>query len=217
MLALADISEYELEALGPQAIAYLKWQSEWTQTARPNQIPPEVDPKTGEPWLEFGAMSGRGWGKALDIDTPVPVPSGWRAMRDIKVGDNIEVVGLGDTANRGGVRVAAKNLDADAQADLVVCRAGASTVTEIAAVGAAAVFVPFPFAVDDHQTTNAGFLVDQGAGWLVQQDRLSPERLAHMLSGTDRAELLDRAQKAWNLRKTHATDEVVAACEELAR
>ena len=107
--------------------------------------------------------------------------------------------------------------EAFAQADLVVCRAGASTVTEIAAVGAAAVFVPFPFAVDDHQTTNAGFLVDQGAGWLVQQDRLSPERLAHMLSGTDRAELLDRAQKAWNLRKTHATDEVVAACEELAR
>lgn len=89
LLALADISEYELEALGPQAIAYLKWQSEWTQTARPNQIPPEVDPKTGEPWLEFGAMSGRGWGKALDIDTPVPVPSGWRAMRDIKVGDKV--------------------------------------------------------------------------------------------------------------------------------
>lgn len=70
-------------------MAYLKWQSEWTQTARPNQIPPEVDPGTGEPWLEFGAMSGRGWGKALDIDTPVPVPSGWRAMRDIRVGDKV--------------------------------------------------------------------------------------------------------------------------------
>ena len=47
-----------------------------------------------------------------------------------------------------------------ADADLVICRAGASTVTEIAAVGAAALFVPFPFAVDDHQTTNARFLVD---------------------------------------------------------
>lgn len=70
-------------------MAYLKWQSEWTRTARPNQIPPEVDPETGEPWLEFGAMSGRGWGKALDIDTPVPVPSGWRAMRDIRVGDKV--------------------------------------------------------------------------------------------------------------------------------
>ena len=107
--------------------------------------------------------------------------------------------------------------EAFAQADLVVCRAGASTVTEIAAVGAAAVFVPFPFAVDDHQTTNAAFLVDQGAGWMVQQDQLSPEHLAHMLRETDRAELLERAQRAWTLRKTHATDEVVAACEELAR
>ena len=58
-----------------------------------------------------------------------------------------------------------------ADADLVICRAGASTVTEIAAVGAAALFVPFPSAVDDHQTTNARFLVDQGAGWLVPQAR----------------------------------------------
>ena len=60
-----------------------------------------------------------------------------------------------------------------AQADLVICRAGASTVTEIAAVGAAAIFVPFPFAVDDHQTTNARFLVEQGGGWLLPQADLS--------------------------------------------
>jgi UDP-N-acetylglucosamine--N-acetylmuramyl-(pentapeptide) pyrophosphoryl-undecaprenol N-acetylglucosamine transferase len=72
-----------------------------------------------------------------------------------------------------------------AEADLIVCRAGASTVTEIAAVGAAALFVPFPFAVDDHQTTNASFLVDQGGGWLIQQSELSPERLARMLQETD--------------------------------
>ena len=104
-----------------------------------------------------------------------------------------------------------------AEADLIVCRAGASTVTEIAAVGAAALFVPFPFAVDDHQTTNAAFLVDQGGGWLVQQDQLSPEHLARMLQDITRTELLERARKAWALRKTHATDDVVAACEELAR
>ncbi len=56
-----------------------------------------------------------------------------------------------------------------AQADLVICRAGASTVTELAAVGAAAIYVPFPHAVDDHQTTNARFVVDAGGGWVVQQ------------------------------------------------
>jgi UDP-N-acetylglucosamine:LPS N-acetylglucosamine transferase len=65
------------------------------------------------------------------------------------------------------------------RADLVICRAGASTVTEIAAVGAAALFVPFPSAVDDHQTTNAKFLVDAGGGWLVQQRELTPRAGRH--------------------------------------
>jgi UDP-N-acetylglucosamine--N-acetylmuramyl-(pentapeptide) pyrophosphoryl-undecaprenol N-acetylglucosamine transferase len=103
-----------------------------------------------------------------------------------------------------------------AQADLIVCRAGASTVTEIAAVGAAAVFVPFPSAVDDHQTTNAKFLVDAGGGWLVQQRDLSPEWLADLLQKTERAELIRRALAAKSMQKTQATGEVVAACEELA-
>ena len=102
-----------------------------------------------------------------------------------------------------------------AEADVIVCRAGASTVTEIAAVGAAAVFVPFPAAVDDHQTTNARFLVDAGAGWLVPQGELTPEGLAQLLAGLDRAQLLDKAEKAQTLAKTTATREVVGACEEL--
>lgn len=103
-----------------------------------------------------------------------------------------------------------------AQADLIVCRAGASTVTEIAAVGAAAVFVPFPFAVDDHQTTNARFLVDAGAGWLVPQDRLTPEGLAQMLQNTERPALVQRALEAKKMQKTQAAREVAMACEELA-
>jgi UDP-N-acetylglucosamine--N-acetylmuramyl-(pentapeptide) pyrophosphoryl-undecaprenol N-acetylglucosamine transferase len=103
-----------------------------------------------------------------------------------------------------------------ADADLIVCRAGASTVTEIAAVGAAAVFVPFPAAVDDHQTTNAKFLVDAGGGWLVQQRDLTPERLAQLIRQVDRPELIRRATAAKTMQKTGATDEVVKACEELA-
>ena len=104
-----------------------------------------------------------------------------------------------------------------AQADLIVCRAGASTVTEIAAVGAAAVFVPFPSAVDDHQTTNARFLVDAGGGWLVQQRDLSPEWLADLIQKTERPELIRRALAAKAMEKINATAEVVAACEELTR
>ena len=103
-----------------------------------------------------------------------------------------------------------------AQADVVVCRAGASTVTELAAVGAAAVFVPFPAAVDDHQTTNAQFLVQAGGGWLVQQRDLTPGGLAQMLQNMERSALVQRAQNAKKMQKTEATAVVVAACEELA-
>jgi UDP-N-acetylglucosamine--N-acetylmuramyl-(pentapeptide) pyrophosphoryl-undecaprenol N-acetylglucosamine transferase len=103
-----------------------------------------------------------------------------------------------------------------ADADVVICRAGASTVTEIAAVGAAALFVPFPHAVDDHQTSNARFLVDAGGGWLLPQDTLSAQQLAQMLQGLDRSELLRRAEAAQQLQKTEATERVVRACEELA-
>ena len=103
-----------------------------------------------------------------------------------------------------------------AEADVIVCRAGASTVTEIAAVGAAAVFVPFPAAVDDHQTTNAQFLVQAGGGWLVQQRDLTPEGLAQMLQNMERSTLVERAQRAKTMQKTQATREVVTACEELA-
>ncbi len=102
-----------------------------------------------------------------------------------------------------------------ADADCVICRAGASTVTEIAAVGAAAIFVPYPSAVDDHQTQNARFLVDQGAGWLIPQSQLTPELLAELLQKTERSLLVTCGLAAKNLQKLHATEAVVAACEEL--
>ncbi len=104
-----------------------------------------------------------------------------------------------------------------ADADLVICRAGASTVTELAAVGAAAAFVPFPAAVDDHQTFNARFLVDQGGGWLLPQATLTPQALADMLLKTERPALMERALGAKKMQQLHATEAVVAACEELAK
>lgn len=104
-----------------------------------------------------------------------------------------------------------------ADADVIVCRAGASTVTEIAAVGAAAVFVPFPSAVDDHQTRNARFLVDAGAGWLVPQNELSAEGLAKMLRNLERSALMGIALEAKKMQKIHATEAVVQACEALTQ
>lgn len=104
-----------------------------------------------------------------------------------------------------------------AEADLIVCRSGASTVTEIAAVGAAALFVPFPAAVDDHQTTNARFLVDAGAAWLVPQTELTPQRLAQTLQTVQREQLMTMATQAKQMQKTEAVAAVVSACEQLAK
>jgi len=104
-----------------------------------------------------------------------------------------------------------------AWADVVICRAGALTVAEIAAAGLPALFVPFPFAVDDHQTANAAFLANQGAAWLMQQKDLSPEKLAEWFAGLTRAELLSRAAKARALAKPDATARVVEVVKELAK
>jgi UDP-N-acetylglucosamine--N-acetylmuramyl-(pentapeptide) pyrophosphoryl-undecaprenol N-acetylglucosamine transferase len=98
----------------------------------------------------------------------------------------------------------------------VIARSGASTVTEIAAVGAAALFVPFPFAVDDHQTTNAKYLVNAGAGWIEQQADLNPQILAGFLQALNREELLEKAKAAHRLAKLDATAMLVTACKEIA-
>lgn len=105
--------------------------------------------------------------------------------------------------------------EAFAHADLIVCRAGASTVTEIAAVGAAALFVPFPSAVDDHQTKNAQFLSNQDAAQLVQQKDLNPQWLADMIKNLELSNLLSTARKAKKMQKLDATEAVVSACESL--
>jgi UDP-N-acetylglucosamine--N-acetylmuramyl-(pentapeptide) pyrophosphoryl-undecaprenol N-acetylglucosamine transferase len=102
-----------------------------------------------------------------------------------------------------------------ANADIVIARSGASTVTELAAVGAAALFVPFPFAVDDHQTTNAKYLVNAGAGWIEQQADLNPQMLADFLQTLNREVLLEKATAAHQLAKLEATAKLVTACKEM--
>ncbi|MEK7321313.1 MAG: glycosyltransferase, partial [Pseudomonadota bacterium] len=103
-----------------------------------------------------------------------------------------------------------------ADADLVICRAGAMTVSEVAAAGVAALFVPFPHAVDDHQTTNATFLSKQGAALLVQQNELTAEGLAKTLAGLSRTQLKDMARAARGLAKPEATRRVAEICSQLA-
>lgn len=104
-----------------------------------------------------------------------------------------------------------------AAADLVISRAGALTVAELAAAGVAAILVPFPHAVDDHQTSNARFLADAGAAILLPQSELSPARLAAIIGGLTREALRAMAEKARALAKPDATRQVAQACMELAR
>jgi len=104
-----------------------------------------------------------------------------------------------------------------ADADLVICRAGATTIAELAAAGVASLLVPFPFAVDDHQTTNARYLSAPGAAILVQQRDLTPKGLAGILRGLARSELAAMAAKARALAKPDATKVVADICEALAQ
>lgn len=100
-------------------------------------------------------------------------------------------------------------------ADIVVCRSGALTVSELAAAGIASILIPFPHAVDDHQTANAQFLTKKGAAILVDQHSLTPEYLAELiLKYIDHPEkCLEMAMCARALAKVNATAQVVAACK----
>ncbi len=93
-------------------------------------------------------------------------------------------------------------------ADVIVCRAGALTVTEIQNVGIAAIFVPLPHAVDDHQTANARTLTAQDAAILLPQAELTPERLSQELSVLNRQSCLEMAQKGQALANRGASQQV---------
>lgn len=101
-----------------------------------------------------------------------------------------------------------------ADADLVICRAGALTVSELAAAGVAAILVPFPAAVDDHQTCNARFLVERGAAVLLPERELTPQRLAAELErlATDRVVLCRMAERARELARPDATEALAKVC-----
>jgi UDP-N-acetylglucosamine--N-acetylmuramyl-(pentapeptide) pyrophosphoryl-undecaprenol N-acetylglucosamine transferase len=103
------------------------------------------------------------------------------------------------------------------QADLLICRAGAMTVAEVAAVGVAALFVPLPHAIDDHQTANARYLSDCHGAWLQAQAGFSAEWLAQWLRGRSREELAGVAEHAHEHARLNATQQIADACEQVLR
>ncbi len=104
-----------------------------------------------------------------------------------------------------------------ADCDLVICRAGALTIAELTAAGIASILVPFPYAVDDHQTSNAKFLSDKDAAVLLPQNELTPQGLAQLLMEFTREKLLGMAMKARELARPDATRLVAEACMEMIK
>ena len=104
--------------------------------------------------------------------------------------------------------------EALAWADIVICRSGALTVSELAAAGVAAYLVPYPYAVDDHQTANGRYLSDAGAAQMTSQSELTADMLAGFIQGTSREQLMAMAELARGLARPEATERVATICEE---
>jgi len=102
-------------------------------------------------------------------------------------------------------------------ADIVICRAGALTVSELAMAATPAIFVPLPHAVDDHQTKNANFLVSQGAARLIKQCELTPASLSEQLTVlfSDQKLLNNMSQAALEAADSNATEKVAQLCQQL--
>ena len=105
-----------------------------------------------------------------------------------------------------------------AWADLVICRAGALTVSELSAAGIASILVPFPHAIDDHQTANAQWLVDQGAAEIRQQSVLNAKELSSLIMSfsNNKNKVLEMAQAARSVAKPFATQKCADICMEVA-
>lgn len=104
-------------------------------------------------------------------------------------------------------------------ADVVICRAGALTVAELTAAGVGALLIPYPYAIDDHQTKNGEWLVEQKAALLMQQSDLTPEKLATQITewSTDRIKLQAMAVNARAMAKSGVAESVADICMEVCR
>jgi len=163
----------------------------------PEGLELEIRHQCGKSWLEETQEAYRTAGFPIPVGTASAAPAG-------ESGQTVEVTEFIDDMSA-----------AYGWADLVICRAGALTVSEVAAAGVAAVFVPYPHAVDDHQTRNAEFLAERGAAMLLSESGLDARRLADELNSLlgDRGRQLDMASRA----RAAATPDAAARVADLCR
>lgn len=178
-----------------------------------------------DPELRLLVVGGSLGAKVLNEQVPAALhmlPKGHRAKVIHQAGEGTIEIARKAYADNGIEAEVTPFLDDMARAygwaDVVICRAGALTISELAAAGVGSLLIPFPHAVDDHQTQNATFLVDRGGAEMVKQQSLTPAVLAERLMGwvedasAGRKQLLAMAQAARGVANTDATQSVVDVC-----
>lgn len=220
---LAKLADRNLVAF-PHALPNSHWVGNPVREMIYSQPEPELRFKERKGVLRVLVLGGSLGAQALNDVVP-------KALSQLNVANRPEVLHqageknlpiLRDNYEKAGVQAQQVAFIDDvagamAAADLVICRAGAMTVAEVAAIGVAALFVPFPFAVDDHQTTNAQFLVRENAAWLRQQNELDASWLANWLQNISREDCLAQAARARAQAKPQATQEVADYIEQVAK
>ena len=187
------------------------------------QLPPpdeRFDDRTGP--LRLLVVGGSLGAQALNERVPA-------ALARIREAVRPKVVHQSGAKHLDALRAAYRDANVDAEcvafiddmaaryawADIVVCRGGAITIAELAAIGLGAIVVPLPGAIADEQTANADFLASAGAGYRIGQRELTPERLASLLESMTRAQAHAMANAARNVGRRDAADRVADVCIEL--
>jgi UDP-N-acetylglucosamine--N-acetylmuramyl-(pentapeptide) pyrophosphoryl-undecaprenol N-acetylglucosamine transferase len=208
----------------PGALAGAQWCGNPVRASVAGLPPPEERMRGREGPLRLLVVGGSLGAKALNDAVPAALAQIPPQRRPLVVHQSgkAHIDALRATYEAAGVEADVRAFIDDmaseyGRADLVICRAGAMTVSELAAAGVASVLVPYPHAVDDHQTTNARFLADRDAAVLLPQGELEPRGLAALLEGMDRGRLLAMAVRARELARPHASRELADACEAVAR
>ena len=220
---LAGVADRVLTAF-PRALPGAEWCGNPVRDAIAAMAPPAERYAARSGPLQVLVVGGSLGAQALNTGVPralalLPAES---RPRVIHQSGKAHVAMLQDAYREAGVQASLVDFIDDMaaayrDADLVICRSGAMTVSELAAAGVASLMVPFPHAVDDHQTTNAKFLADAGAALLLPQSELTPDRLAGLLSGLTRESLAQMATQARTFAKPDATRRVADVCEEIAK
>jgi UDP-N-acetylglucosamine--N-acetylmuramyl-(pentapeptide) pyrophosphoryl-undecaprenol N-acetylglucosamine transferase len=161
------------------------WSGNPVRTDIVNLAPPEARFANRSGPLRVLVVGGSLGAKALNVTVP-------QALALLAQGERPVVTHQAGTAHVAALRDTYREVGVDAEivdfiddmalrygeADLVICRAGATTITELAVAGVGSILVPFPYAADDHQTRNAAYLADHGAALLMPQATLTPQSLA---------------------------------------